>query len=55
MRTIALVAFTFAALLTLQGCAVTVVVAPNATFVGGDSTEDVGYQNNGRTAIHAEE
>jgi hypothetical protein len=46
MKTLSLCALTFVALLVLQGCAVNVIVAPNATFIGGDN---VGEQNSSQT------
>ena len=51
MKTTALCIFTFCALLVLQGCAVNVIVAPNAVFTGGDAHGDsIESQNNGHVS-----
>lgn len=40
MKTSLLCVAVFVSLLALQGCAVNVIVAPNATFVGHDLVQD---------------
>jgi small basic protein len=51
MKVAAILACTFAALVFLQGCAVNIIVAPDATFVGGSVAGDsIESQNNGRVS-----
>lgn len=47
MKTLPLAILVLMAAMT-QGCAVNVIVAPHATFVGGNQGDDVGEMNNGR-------